>query len=70
MVHASDGFGLSAEPVHGGLVGDGAEAEDLEGDPAVEGGLLGLVDDAHAAVADFSEDAEFAELGGGNGGAG
>ena len=34
----------------------------LEGDPAAERELLGLVDDAHAAPADLAEDAVVAQL--------
>jgi hypothetical protein len=48
------------------LLGAGVEqqvpGQDLEGDVSAQGDLLGLVDDAHAALADFAEDAKVAEL--------
>ena len=39
------------------------EGEDLQGDPATERDLLGLVDDAHAAPPDLADDPVIAELG-------
>ncbi len=63
MVQPRDGLGLAMEPLHGLLVRDGAEPEDLQGHPTAERGLLGLVDDAHAAAADLADDAEIAERG-------
>jgi hypothetical protein len=57
----------------------GRAAQELEGDAAVELGVVGLVDDAHAAVAELAEDLEAADVrghrlehqaGGGQAGAG
>jgi hypothetical protein len=50
------------EALHGDLVGDGPVTENLECDAAFEGDLFGFIDDAHAAAADLTEDAEVAEL--------
>ncbi len=68
MVEAGDGLGLALEALHGDFVGHGAEPKDFEGDAAAEGDLFGFVDHAHAAAADFADEAEVAELGGGIGG--
>jgi hypothetical protein len=43
-------------------VGEGVRRQDLEGHAPAERLLLGLVDDPHAAVADFTKDAEVAQL--------
>jgi hypothetical protein len=55
-------FGLPLEAPLGPGVGQQALGQHLERDVPVEGNLLGLVDDAHTALADFAEDAKIAEL--------
>ena len=49
------------KPLHGLFVGDGAEPQHLQGHVAAERGLLGLVDDAHAAAAELADDPELAQ---------
>src|SRR5262249_21123181 len=56
VLQPGDRLRLAAEPlaVLGG--GEGPGQDDLQGDGAVEPGLPGLVDDAHAAAAQLFED--------------
>ena len=54
-------FGLALKPLHRLVVGDGAEAEDLERNAAAQRRLLGLVDHSHAAAAQLAQDAELAQ---------
>src|SRR5262249_52169060 len=49
---------LALEPPLGAGVRQNWSRQDLEGDVASQGELLGLVDDAHAAVADLANDPE------------
>ena len=61
VVQAGGGLGLELEPLElAGVQGRG-EGQDLQGHPAAERDLLGLVDDPHAAAADLAEEAEVAE---------
>ena len=52
--------GLVLEALEAAGVECGGEGDDLQGHPAVERGLLGLVDHAHPAAADLAEDAVLA----------
>ena len=56
VLELGDGLGLGQEP--GGGLGAGVLAgqDHLQGDGAVESDLAGLVDDAHAAAAEFAQD--------------
>ena len=63
VVQPGDGLGLALEPLHRLLVGHDAEPQDLQGHAAAERGLLGLVDDAHAAAAELADDPELAQGG-------
>jgi hypothetical protein len=56
MAQAGDGLGLGLEAGHFHPVGVHAGADHLEGDEALEADLPGLVDDAHAAAAQPTED--------------
>ena len=62
MVEASGGARLELEPPQVVGAQERVEREDLEGDAASEGHLLGLVDEAHAAAADRADDAEVTQL--------
>ena len=61
MVQPRDGLGFAAEPLHRLLVGHGREPQHLERHFALERRLLGLIDNAHAAAADLTDDAELAQ---------
>ena len=63
-------LGLDLEPLALLGVDRRREREDLQGDPAAQRDLLGLVDDAHAPPPDLAEDAVVAELGPGRDGLG
>jgi hypothetical protein len=54
MVQRRSGTGLMKQPVPRGLVSD-LVAEDFEGDGALQSGIEGTVDDAHAAHAERRE---------------
>ncbi len=56
MLQAGDRFGLGPEALQLLAARDGAAQDHLEGDQAFELGLLGLVDDAHAAAAQFADE--------------
>ena len=58
---AGEGVGLLAEAGAGGLVGEGALGEDLQGDVAVELVVMGAVDLAHAPGAEALDDAVVGE---------
>ena len=62
MVDLGRGLGFVLEAGDVLFVDGGGSGQDLEGDAAAEGDLLRLVDDAHAAAADFADEAEVAEL--------
>ena len=51
-----DDLGLGPEPVVVAVVGVAAGPDHLQRDEPVQGGLAGLVDDAHAAAADLADD--------------
>ena len=55
------GLGLGLEPPELLRVHRRRERQDLQGHPAAQRDLLGLVDDPHAAAADLAEDAEVAQ---------
>ena len=61
VVEVGGGLGLVAEPLQVPRVQCRGQGQDLERDPAAEGQLLGLVHHAHAAAADFPEEAEVAQ---------
>ena len=56
VLELGDGLGLGEEAGGGLGAGVGTGQDHLEGDGAVEPGLAGLVDDAHAAAAQFAHD--------------
>ena len=62
VVQAHRGAGLQLESFHEDGIDPAMQREDFQGDAPAEGFLDGLVDDAHAAVADFAEDSVLAEL--------
>ena len=61
VMQPGDGLGLAAEPLHGVLVGDDPEPQDLERHATAKRSLLGLIDDAHAAAAELADDPELAQ---------
>ena len=61
VVQPGDGLGLAMEPMHRLLIGHGAKPENLQGHATAQRGLLGLVDDAHAAAAELADDPELAQ---------
>jgi hypothetical protein len=61
VVQAGRGLGFVLETLQLPGIHRRREGQDLQGDAAAEGALLGFVDDAHAAAADFADDAEIAE---------
>ncbi len=63
VVQPSDGLGLAAEALHGFVIGSHTESQDLQGNAATEGSLLGLIDHAHAASTELAEDAELTQGG-------
>ena len=58
-------LGFLQEPLLGRLVAGQVRREELDGDLALEAGVLGRVDDPHAAVAEFGADRVRAERGAG-----
>ena len=52
MLQSGEGFGLELETLFSAIGDIEVRGEDLQGDDASEGGLLGLVDQAHAAARD------------------
>ena len=58
---AGEGVGLLAEAGAGGLVGEGALGEDLQGDVPIELVVVGAVDLAHAPGAEALDDAVVVE---------
>ena len=56
MLDAGDGLGLATEADDGVRLGACSGKNHLQGDQAFEASLLGLVDHAHAALAQFAED--------------
>ncbi len=67
MLEPGQGLDLALEHPEVLLVDEAAAADDLERHPAPRVLLLGLVDDAHAALAELAEDAVGAEHPGGAG---
>ena len=61
MVEPGSGLSLREEPVLGTLVASEFGGEELERDRALEPGVLGPVDDAHAAAAEFLDDPVMAD---------
>jgi hypothetical protein len=61
MLQACGGTGFVLEALQMPRVHRGREGENLQGYPPAERNLLGFVDNAHAAPADFAEDAEVAQ---------
>ena len=61
VMQPGDRLGLATEPLHGLLVGDGPEPQDLERHTTAERRLLGLIDDAHAAASELADDPEIAQ---------
>jgi len=55
-------LGLAVELGHEAGVGGQLRHQDLEGHAAVQFGVVGLIDDAEAAAAEFFEDFVLAEL--------
>ena len=62
VVEQGDGLGLVPEPAQLVVAGEQAGPDHLEGDGSIERDLAGLVDDAHAAAADFAADLVVAEV--------
>ncbi len=63
MVQLRGRLGLDLEPLAPLGVDRRREREDLQGDPAAQGDLLGLIDHAHAPPPDLADDGVVAELG-------
>ncbi len=55
MVQCGGSLGLDLESLKVASIERACERENLEGDAALERDLVGLVDDAHAAPADFAQ---------------
>ena len=64
VVESADGLHLALEASDGPLVLDAALGQHLQGDDAVQLGVQGLVDRAHAAVPKFLQELVFAKLAG------
>ena len=62
VVELGGGEGLGLESAELGRVHRGRERKDLEGHTAMERDLLGLVNHAHTAPADFADDPEVAQI--------
>ena len=62
VVQRRGSFGFLDEAGAAFGVGELTAGEELDGDGAVKARVAGLVDDAHAAFADFGEDEEWTEL--------
>ena len=62
MIELRGRLGLGAEALHIGVVGELTCEDHLQGDGAIERFLPRLVDDAHAAAADFFEQVVVAEV--------
>ena len=62
VVEEGDGLGLVPEPAQLVVAGEQAGPDHLEGDGSIERDLSGLVDDAHAAAAEFAADLVVAEV--------
>src|SRR5262249_6070615 len=62
VVEEDQGLRLALEAGDEVAVAGHVHGERLDRDPAVEGGLVALVDDAHAAAGDLGLDLELAEL--------
>ncbi len=58
VVEACGGAGFALEAFAPGGAAEIQVGQHLDGDAPAEGFLLGLIDDAHAAVAEFADDAE------------
>ena len=61
VVHAGGGLGLALEALLLARIEHRLGRQDLERDMPAERFLLGLVDDAHAATADFAQNAKIAQ---------
>jgi len=57
MIEGGSGLGFALKTGKGALVSDDGEGKKLERDEAMEASVLRFVDDAHAASADFFDDA-------------
>jgi hypothetical protein len=57
VVEGGAGLGLALEPLQGDGVAEELLGQELQRDGPVEAGVLGLVDDTHAAAANLLEDA-------------
>jgi hypothetical protein len=60
VVQQRRGLGLGLEPLKLARVEPACQGQDLLGDPTMQRGLLGLIDDPHAAASDFAQDPEIA----------
>ena len=65
MIEGRRGLGFLQEPLLGGLVAGQIRWQQLNGDLALEAGILREVDDAHAALAQLGPDLVRAERGSG-----
>ena len=63
VVQTCSGLGFVAEALQVPRIHGGGEWQHFQSDVAVERNLFGFVDDAHAAAADFADNAEVAEVG-------
>ena len=61
MVQLGGGAGFTLEAFHGGIGQSQAGRQHLQGNATIEGDLPSLVDDAHAAAAQFSKQLEVTE---------
>ena len=61
MIELRGGLGLMFEAGDLPAVEHRRERQDLQGDPPAQRDLLGLVDDAHAAPADFPQETKIAQ---------
>ena len=57
VIEGGGGAGFAAETIEGLRIVRGFFREEFQGDHALETGVFGFVNDAHAAAADFFEDA-------------
>ncbi len=62
MVESRGGFGLLQEAFLRGVVAGQIRREELDGDVAIEPRVMGLIDDAHPALAELADDAVRTEL--------
>ena len=63
MIQLGKSAGFVVETVTCGFIGESSGRENLDGDIAVEAGIVGEVNNSHSAAADSLKDSVMAEIG-------